>query len=81
MGQRSKQRYCPNHGKVLAVQETPNHILHLILSLITGGLWLIVWIVLLMKGSPLRCPACGSVTSGAPFRKAAAGSPPLGPTS
>lgn len=28
-----------------------NHALHIVLSLITGGLWLIVYLILLMSGS------------------------------
>lgn len=39
-----------------------NHVLHLILTLVTVGLWGIVWIILGISNSakPLRCTACGS---------------------
>jgi carbon starvation protein CstA len=32
----------------------PNHILHLLLSVITGGLWLPVWLILSMRYSLSR---------------------------
>ncbi len=48
--------------KVLAVKDKVNHVLHLILSLCTIGLWswiwLILWIVNLCKS--YRCTKCGS---------------------
>ena len=61
MGEKKTGRFCNNCGKnVLAIGKTPNHILHLILSIITGGLWLIVWIILvLMKIGGYRCSQCG----------------------
>lgn len=61
MGHRGVQRYCPTCERpVLAHQQRPNHVLHLILTLITGGLWLIVWIVLSLGQSRPRCTFCGS---------------------
>jgi hypothetical protein len=44
--------------------EGPNHILHLIVSLLTVGLWLIGWlVVVLMDRKELQCERCGSRTS------------------
>ncbi len=37
-----------------------NHILHLILSLCTLGLWLFVWIGTAIKWGGWRCATCGS---------------------
>jgi hypothetical protein len=39
-----------------------NHVLHLILTIVTAGLWGIVWIILGISNSskPLRCTACGT---------------------
>ena len=31
-----------------------NHLLHLVLSILTGGLWLLVWIVLVLTGGENR---------------------------
>ncbi|VGO14779.1 hypothetical protein PDESU_03348 [Pontiella desulfatans] len=39
---------------------TPSHILHLLLSIITGGIWLIVWLILLLKPQAWHCATCGS---------------------
>lgn len=38
-----------------------NHLLHLILSVLTLGLWLFVWLILAMinAGKPERCVTCG----------------------
>jgi hypothetical protein len=54
------KKTCPNHQSVLAERPGTNHILHLILSLITGGLWLIVWIGVAIKFGGWQCPICGS---------------------
>jgi hypothetical protein len=39
-----------------------NHVLHLILSIVTFGLWLVVWAILGLVNSakPVRCVHCGS---------------------
>ena len=37
-----------------------NHILHLILSLITGGLWIIIWVLVTIKVGGWRCTTCGT---------------------
>jgi hypothetical protein len=39
---------------VLVKGNRPNHILHLILSLLTAGLWLIVWVLLAAFGGEER---------------------------
>ena len=44
--------------KTMHFQEKPNHILHLLLSIITAGIWLIVWLLFLESGDP-QCSVCG----------------------
>ena len=39
---------------VLSFGKRPNHILHLLLSLITGGIWLIVWVLIVVGGGVSR---------------------------
>jgi len=52
--------YCPHCNKdVLCRAQTPNHVLHLILSIITSGFWLIVWFILCLKQKEWRCTQCG----------------------
>lgn len=54
---------CNYHG--LTIRKGPNHVLHIILSLLTAGWWLIVYaIVALISTSDARftCMACGEQT-------------------
>lgn len=59
--------YCATCGQQrLFVKQKPNHVLHLILSVLTVGIWaLFVWIPLTMiaasKGA--RCTTCGQKPS------------------
>lgn len=39
-----------NFQAVMVKTHRPNHILHLILSIVTLGLWLIVWAIVALKG-------------------------------
>lgn len=61
---KQKQGTCLNHGSVLAQKQGVNHVLHLLLSLVTCGIWVFMWIFLTMKNSanPYRCPHCGTRT-------------------
>lgn len=50
---------------VLAEKQTPNHVLHLLLSVVTVGFWIPIWLlVALFGGGPYKCPSCGSKTLG-----------------
>jgi hypothetical protein len=64
MGIVQAQRYCPTCNRlVLANKRTPNHILHLLLTVLLLGAWAIVWlIVALTSNKPYLCTTCGSVT-------------------
>ena len=43
--------------------QKPNHLLHLIMSVVTGGLWLIVWLLLtLFSEARWQCTKCGERT-------------------
>lgn len=44
----------------------PNHVLHLLLSLVTMGLWLPIWIVVIAcsNSRPYRCMRCGEAIAG-----------------
>lgn len=55
-----------------------NHILHLILSIITFGLWTLVWIILGIRNAdkPMRCASCGTPKG---FGTDVAAAPPLPP--
>lgn len=47
---------------VLAEAASPNHILHLLLSIVTLGVWLLVWLILAAQPKTFRCTSCGAVT-------------------
>ena len=48
------QRFARDAGRRLfAVGSRPNHVLHLILTIITFGWWAIVWIILALKRGSL----------------------------
>ena len=40
--------------------DRPNHILHLLLSVVTAGLWLIVWLFVGAGEKKATCTVCGS---------------------
>ncbi len=62
MSLKTKGAFCAHCQKqVMAQGPKPNHILHLILSIISFGLWLPVWLILsLAKVGGYRCTQCGS---------------------
>jgi hypothetical protein len=58
MGQASG--FCPQCGEQrLLLREGPNH---LILTVLTFGLWAIVWFIVAVNkgGAPARCSVCGT---------------------
>lgn len=61
MGTKTTGKFCNAcQANVMAQKNTPNHILHLILSIVTFGLWLIVWLVLIVASlGGWRCTKCG----------------------
>lgn len=61
MAYQEKQRFCKACNKnVLARRRSPNHILHLILTLITAGIWIIVWLGVSIQFGGWRCTQCGA---------------------
>lgn len=43
----------------LMLRDGANHLLHLVLTVLTGGLWLIVWIGCSVQFGGWRCSQCG----------------------
>ncbi|GAA4527119.1 hypothetical protein GCM10023174_14180 [Chelativorans composti] len=62
MSIKQKGAYCPQCQKrVLAQGVKPNHLLHLLLTIFTGGLWGIVWLIItVMSAGNYRCTQCGT---------------------
>lgn len=61
MGIKQSSRYCHFcQQDVLAQASSPNHILHLILSCLTAGVWVLVWIsMIFLSIGGYRCSQCG----------------------
>jgi len=60
MGIAHTEKYCKRCEKhVLAQKKTANHILHLLLSIFTAGLWIIMWILVGIRIGGWRCSQCG----------------------
>ena len=56
--------FCGNCDEyVPAVQNQCNHVLHFLLSLVTAGLWLFVWVFCAMTQTS-HCQRCGTRTLG-----------------
>lgn len=60
VGSKESSAYRGNCSRTVLVRsQTPNHVLHLLLSILTGGLWLIVWAILIVRAEDWRCTRCG----------------------
>jgi hypothetical protein len=52
--------HCPNCNDVRPFRRNvPNHVMHLLLTLLTMGFWLIVWILVALSSEPYICTTCG----------------------
>ena len=62
MGYKQTNKFCRQCGTgVLAAGRTPSHVLHLVLTVLSVGLWLPIWILLaLFSTGGYRCSNCGS---------------------
>ncbi|ATG73659.1 hypothetical protein AN401_07145 [Zobellella denitrificans] len=61
MAEEKKSAYCKScERRVVVFRKGTNHILHLLLSIITFGLWLIIWFGCAVKFGGWRCTECGS---------------------
>jgi hypothetical protein len=56
--------FCRNcNAQVMVTKPGVNHLLHLILTILTAGLWLLIWIpLMLFGGGSWRCAKCGLKT-------------------
>ena len=61
MGAKTGGGFCPKcKDHVVTQKNTPNHILHLLLSFFTGGLWVVIWLIVIFANlGGWRCTVCG----------------------
>lgn len=45
--------------QVVAVRKSPSHLLHLLLTIITAGVWGIVWLLAIVTAGKWTCSLCG----------------------
>jgi hypothetical protein len=45
--------------QVMIRRKGTSHVLHLLLTILTAGIWLIVWILVSIKVGGWRCSQCG----------------------
>jgi hypothetical protein len=56
-------KYCKNCQKrVMAIRPGTNHLLHLVLAVLTVGLWIPIWVLVSAKIGGWRCQQCGCKT-------------------
>lgn len=62
MDQNQASHYCAHcQQDVVAAEETPNHLLHFVLTLVTLGLWVPIWILATLGIiARYRCTQCGN---------------------
>lgn len=61
MSMQIKSGFCKVCNDTVRVSRPgTNHILHLILTIFTGGLWILIWILCAITGDHWRCDRCGS---------------------
>ena len=71
MGEIKKGKFCHHcNRQVLHTAKTANHLMHLILSVVTFGCWIPIWSWAALFHGAWTCSACGSVYNRARARRA-----------
>jgi hypothetical protein len=57
---RAAVRMCGHCAQITAhTQQQRNHVGHALIAILTGGVWLLGWVVLAWKPLPWQCEECG----------------------
>lgn len=57
------QKFCPACGRnVLARRKSTNHILHFLITVLSCGLWIFVWMGSSVRFGGWRCTICGNAS-------------------
>lgn len=55
-------KFCNNCGHgVLAVRNPISHAFHLLMTILTAGMWFMVWLWIIFSPRPWRCVTCGNI--------------------
>lgn len=61
MGLQQAVKRCRKCSKdVIAARNGPNHIVHLLMTVLTGGIWIVVWFLASIRGGDWKCMTCSS---------------------
>jgi hypothetical protein len=62
MSTKFKRMYCKDCETIVKAENTKeiSHMLHIFLTIITGGLWIVVYGFILGSGPKYTCSSCGS---------------------
>lgn len=71
MSESKTSGFCKDCGKnAVLYRKSANHILHLLLSVFTLGVWLPIWFLISFQFGGWRCVNCGSKRTGQPRKVA-----------
>jgi hypothetical protein len=61
---RESTAFCKQCGRqVLARRTAPSHLFHAIMTILTLGVWLIIWLIAALGSGAWRCSVCGAKVS------------------
>jgi len=72
MQTKQEQRFCNHCDEVVpSVKQVPNNIIHFILSVLTAGFWLIIWLFISLNssGNKFYCIKCGNQIDAVNFKR------------
>jgi hypothetical protein len=60
MAQKTEMRACDNCEKMtLYISNPPNNLVHGLVSIFLAGMWIPIWLILLMVQKDPQCSSCG----------------------
>ena len=69
MAELRSRRFCPTCDKFVgSIANGPNHVLHLILTLVTFFCWTPIWLLVSISNKRWHCSECASLTQRNPPR-------------
>lgn len=65
MSESKRSGYCKRCDEQRVVfRKRANHVLHLLLTVLTLGLWVVIWLGVAIQFGGWRCSVCGGKVSG-----------------